>query len=195
MVGLHKFDAHFDHHGECDRGFLHRDDALMELARLAEQHLAGEVVGRGLLGSDARDQPVEHVGETAARTGRAGRTGTAASLVMGSEENRLAAINNYRGTAHASVSAETLPAWGQFTLYPPMVTLSIGGGKRDTLRPGDILGALTASKEIEGIAIGKITVLDKITYVAITQECAKKALSLLNDGKIKGKRYQARRLR
>jgi ATP-independent RNA helicase DbpA len=76
-----------------------------------------------------------------------------------------------------------------------MVTLSIGGGKRDKLRPGDILGALTASKEIEGIAIGKITVLDKITYVAITQECAKKALSLLNDRKIKGKRYQARRLR
>lgn len=188
-------------HGDMEQ--YERDRTLIQFSNKSSSILvATDVAARGLdineldlvINFELSADPEVHI-HRVGRTGRAGRTGTAASLVLGSEENRLAAINNYRGTAHASVSADTLPAWGLFKLYPPMVTLSIGGGKRDKLRPGDILGALTASKEIEGIAIGKITVLDKITYVAITQECAKKALSLLNDGKIKGKRYQARRLR
>lgn len=188
-------------HGDMEQ--YERDRTLIQFSNKSSSILvATDVAARGLdineldlvINFELSADPEVHI-HRVGRTGRAGRTGTAASLVLGSEENRLAAINNYRGTAHASVSADTLPAWGLFKLYPPMVTLSIGGGKRDKLRPGDILGALTASKEIEGIAIGKITVLDKITYVAITQECAKKALSLLNDRKIKGKRYQARRLR
>ena len=188
-------------HGDMEQ--YERDRTLIQFSNKSSSILvATDVAARGLdineldlvINFELSADPEVHI-HRVGRTGRAGRTGAAASLVMGSEENRLAAINNYRGTSYTSVSPDTLPAWGQFKLYPPMVTLSIGGGKRDKLRPGDILGALTANKEIDGVAIGKITVLDKITYVAITQESAKKALSLLNDGKIKGRRYQARRLR
>ena len=188
-------------HGDMEQ--YERDRTLIQFSNKSSSILvATDVAARGLdineldlvINFELSADPEVHI-HRVGRTGRAGRTGAAASLVMSSEENRLAAINNYRGTSYASVSADTLPAWGQFKLYPPMVTLSIGGGKRDKLRPGDILGALTANKEIDGVAIGKITVLDKITYVAITQGVAKKALSLLNDGKIKGRRYQARRLR
>ena len=41
-------------------------------------------------------------------------------------------------------------------LIPPMVTLGINGGRKDKVRAGDILGALTANKDIQGKQIGKI---------------------------------------
>jgi ATP-independent RNA helicase DbpA len=177
-------------HGDMEQ--YERDRTLIQFSNKSTSILvATDVAARGL---DISADPEVHV-HRVGRTGRAGRAGTAASLVMRSEENRLAAINNYRHTSHETLSPDILPAWGNVKLYPPMVTLSIGGGKRDKLRPGDLLGALTASKEIDGISIGKINVLDKITYVALAQESAKTALALLNEGKIKGKRYQARRLR
>ena len=180
-----------------------RDRTLIQFSNKSTSILvATDVAARGLdineldlvINFELSADPEVHV-HRVGRTGRAGRAGVAASLVMRSEENRLAAINNYRRTSHETLSPDILPAWGNVKLYPPMVTLSIGGGKRDKLRPGDLLGALTASKEIDGISIGKINVLDKITYVALAQESAKTALALLNEGKIKGKRYQARRLR
>ena len=188
-------------HGDMEQ--YERDRTLIQFSNKSTSILvATDVAARGLdineldlvINFELSADPEVHV-HRVGRTGRAGRTGVAASLVMRSEENRLAAINNYRHTSHEPLSPDILPAWGNVKLYPPMVTLSIGGGKRDKLRPGDLLGALTASKEIDGISIGKINVLDKITYVALAQESAKTALGLLNEGKIKGKRYQARRLR
>ena len=188
-------------HGDMEQ--YERDRTLIQFSNKSTSILvATDVAARGLdineldlvINFELSADPEVHV-HRVGRTGRAGRKGVAASLVMRSEENRLAAINNYRHTSHESLSPDILPAWGNVKLYPPMVTLSIGGGKRDKLRPGDLLGALTASKEIDGISIGKINVLDKITYVALAQESAKTALALLNEGKIKGKRYQARRLR
>ena len=188
-------------HGDMEQ--YERDRTLIQFSNKSTSILvATDVAARGLdineldlvINFELSADPEVHV-HRVGRTGRAGRAGTAASLVMRSEENRLAAINNYRHTSHETLSPDILPAWGNVKLYPPMVTLSIGGGKRDKLRPGDLLGALTASKEIDGISIGKINVLDKITYVALAQESAKTALALLNEGKIKGKRYQARRLR
>jgi ATP-independent RNA helicase DbpA len=58
-----------------------------------------------------------------------------------------------------------------------------------------LLGALTASGEITGAQIGKITLFDKIAYVAIDQQVAKLALMILTDGKVKGRKFRVRRLR
>ena len=77
---------------------------------------------------------------------------------------------------------------------PQYVTLEINGGRRHKLRPGDILGALTAHKDIAGSVVGKIDLLDQSTYVAVHTAVAAAALKQLNQHKIKGRAVRARRV-
>ena len=62
------------------------------------------------------------------------------------------------------------------------------------MRPGDILGALTGDAGIDGKAVGKITVTDYATYVAIARDEADSALGRLLNGKIKGRKFKVRKL-
>lgn len=75
-----------------------------------------------------------------------------------------------------------------------MVTLAIDGGRKHKVRPGDILGALTGDAGIAGDQVGKINVFDFVAYVAIKRESARKALSRLETGKIKGRKFKVRRI-
>ena len=77
---------------------------------------------------------------------------------------------------------------------PAFVTLHIQGGRKEKVRPGDILGALTGDAGIDGKRVGKITVTDNASYVAIEQAAADNALNRLRDGKIKGRKFKVRRL-
>jgi ATP-independent RNA helicase DbpA len=76
-----------------------------------------------------------------------------------------------------------------------MVTLCIHGGRKDKVRAGDILGALTASANIPGKQIGKIDIFDKLAYVAVERPIAKQALKILSEGKVKGRKFRVRKLR
>ena len=75
-----------------------------------------------------------------------------------------------------------------------MVTLLIDGGKKRKLRPGDILGALTAGGGVSGDQVGKIDRFDLRTYVAVHRDVAKAALTKLTEGKLKGRSFRVRRL-
>jgi ATP-independent RNA helicase DbpA len=75
-----------------------------------------------------------------------------------------------------------------------MVTLQILGGRKEKIRPGDVLGALTKDMGFDGAQIGKINVTDMSTYVAVERAIADKALARLNAGLVKGKRVRARRI-
>ncbi len=75
-----------------------------------------------------------------------------------------------------------------------MVTLCINGGRREKIRAGDILGALTANTDLPGKQIGKIDIFDVISYVAVEQAISKQALKILTQGKIKGRRFRVRKL-
>ena len=79
-------------------------------------------------------------------------------------------------------------------LRPPMVTLQILGGRKEKIRRGDVLGALTKEIGLEGSAIGKIDINDFSTYVAVRADVADQALRGLNAGKVKGRSVKARRL-
>ncbi len=89
---------------------------------------------------------------------------------------------------------EVLPATHETMPLPAFVTLCIGGGRKDKVRPGDILGALTGEAGIDGKAVGKIDVMDYVAYVAIQPNVADKALSQLINGKIKGRKFKVRKL-
>ena len=73
-------------------------------------------------------------------------------------------------------------------ISPPNITIVIEAGKKNKLRPGDILGALTNTDELTSQDIGKISINDKQSYVAIKKEKIQIAYRIIKEGKIKGKK-------
>ncbi|WP_312854586.1 DbpA RNA binding domain-containing protein [Paludibacterium denitrificans] len=66
------------------------------------------------------------------------------------------------------------------------------GGKRDKLRPGDILGALTGDAGIAGNQVGKINVLEFASFVALDRHIVQQAYDRLSQSKIKGRLFKMR---
>ena len=93
----------------------------------------------------------------------------------------------FEAVAAVTVRGEKMP-------LPAFVTLCISGGRKEKVRAGDILGALTGEAGISGNAVGKITVTDYSAYVAIARNEADKALGRLLNGKIKGRKFKVRKL-
>ena len=90
--------------------------------------------------------------------------------------------------------AELVPD-GAGPLVPAMATLQIMGGRKDKIRPGDLLGALTGDEGFSAAQIGKINVNEFSTYVAVDRRIADQALRRLDAGTVKGKRVKVRLLK
>jgi ATP-independent RNA helicase DbpA len=114
---------------------------------------------------------------------------------MASEHSKVDAIEEYQNSPVRIDNTSTLKTREHFKLIPPMVTLSINGGRKDKVRAGDILGALTANTELPGKQIGKIDIFDNFAYIAVERPIAKQALKILSEGKIKGRKFKVRKLR
>ena len=126
------------------------------------------------------------------RTGRGAARGLALSLCAPNEKKWVKLIEQYQ---HGPVSwfdlASLVPASGA-ALQAPMVTLCIMGGKKDKLRPGDLLGALTGDVGLTKEQVGKINVFEFMTYVALDRRIADKAFAKLSVGNIKGRNFKMR---
>lgn len=185
-------------HGDLEQ--KERDQVLVRFAnKSCPVLIATDVAARGIdvKGLDAvinvelaRDTEV-HV-HRIGRTGRAGESGLALTLVAPKEMSRLNRLEDFLQT---SLTLEPLPqSSGNLAIMPEMVTLCIDGGKKDKLRPGDIIGALTKDAGLPFEKIGKIDMFEFCGYVAVHQTIAKQALQQLQDGKIKGRKFRARKL-
>ena len=75
-----------------------------------------------------------------------------------------------------------------------MVTIQLDAGRKNKVRPGDILGALTGEAGLPGSQIGKIDIFDMSSYVAIDRSAARQALNYLSSGKVKGRSIRARKV-
>lgn len=131
------------------------------------------------------------------RTGRAGASGLACSLFSDKESFKLARLNLPASILDPLHNTDVLPALAvleQKPPYPAMVTLQIDAGKKQKVRAGDILGALTAGTEVAAEQIGRIHVVDNAAFIAVHHNAAKVALKKLAEGKIKGRSCRARRL-
>ncbi|MFV1982874.1 MAG: ATP-dependent RNA helicase DbpA [Thiohalomonadales bacterium] len=128
------------------------------------------------------------------RTGRAEKNGLALSLFMASEAKKVTAIEEYQNNSARIDNITTLKNREYFKLIPPMITLCINGGRKDKVRAGDVLGALTSNTNLPGKQIGKIDIFDHVTFVAVEHQIAKQALKCLSEGKIKGRKFRVRKL-
>jgi ATP-dependent RNA helicase DbpA len=116
------------------------------------------------------------------RTGRGAETGLALSLCAPNEKKWVRLIEEMQGVP---VTWHKLDELGDSVLPAepaPMVTLVIAGGKKDKLRPGDVLGALTGDAGLVKDQVGKINVGEFQTYVAIARDVAEHAFRRLNAG-------------
>lgn len=138
------------------------------------------------------------------RTGRAGNVGLALSLCSSAEQHRLEAIEAYTRSALVPTEPKSAPRASEPAAPSPaaapsaaaMETLRLSGGRKDKLRPGDILGALTGEAGgLAGADIGKIEIHDRFSYVAVARAVSRKAVASLNAGRIKGRRFKAELVR
>ncbi len=184
-------------------GDLEQRDRDQVLAMFANRSLsvlvATDVAARGL-DIDALDMVINvelardseiHV-HRIGRTGRAGKRGVAVSLVAPAEAHRARAIEERQQAPLDWYPLSDLKVQPGEPLQPPMVTLCIGAGRKEKLRPGDILGALTGDAGIPGAQVGKIALFDFQAFVAVERGVARKALARLNAGKIKGRSLKVR---
>jgi len=184
-------------HGDLDQ--LERTRVLVRFAnRSASVLIATDVAARGL---DINDldavfnyelpRQTEIYVHRIGRTARAGKEGVAVSLVEERELWRLEAIE--KSLPDVELEQRKIPVTdGQAThLSPTMTTIRISGGRKNKLRPGDLLGALTAEGGVAAKAVGAINLFDTYGYVAVRNAQAKAALRQLGQRPIKGRKYRA----
>ena len=122
------------------------------------------------------------------RTGRAGNKGMAITMTTVADGQRICAIEAIQQHPVVWSNLDDLPASDAKPVLPQMLTLCLDLGKKDKVRAGDILGALTKEAALPSDAIGKIDILAIKSYVAIHKHHSGQAIQYLKTGKIKGLR-------
>jgi ATP-independent RNA helicase DbpA len=186
-------------------GDLEQRDRDITLVRFANKSVsvlvATDVAARGL-DIDALDAVINyqlardaqvHV-HRIGRTGRAGSKGLACTLYTEKENYKIALLEETLGRVIESEALPPARLLDKPPTKPAMATLRVDGGKKQKVRPGDILGALTGEKGIAGKQVGKIDIFDNCAYVAVSRDAAKAALKKLGEGKLKGRSFRVRRI-
>ena len=179
-------------HGDLEQ--YERNDVLVQFAnKSCPVLIATDVAARGL---DIKElsmvvnYDLPHTEETythrIGRTGRAGAEGIAITLY---DEYEIENAMEYKDETRIFENSDILKKQNNFEMKPQNVTLVIEGGKKDKLRAGDLLGALTAGEGLKGSSIGKIDIYDRQAYVAIQREFIDEAQRKLSNGRIKNKKF------
>ncbi len=148
------------------------------------------------------------------RTGRAGNIGAAITFVTRMEYRDLQRIEEY---VQYKIPKKELPTMAEIeegqlssSIYDRMeptpkvdkseklnrqiTRIRINGGKKGKMRPGDILGAITAIPGVKGNDIGIIDIQDTCSYVEILANKGELVLEALQSTKIKGKIYTTKKV-
>jgi ATP-independent RNA helicase DbpA len=185
-----------------------RDETLALFANRSCTVLAAtDVASRGIdvagleavINVDVSKDPEVHV-HRIGRTGRAGESGQAVTLAAPNEKKWVKLIEEYQ---QASAEWHPLAELGEDTYSDQpatMTTLCIAGGKKDKLRPGDLLGALTGEAGLAKDHVGKIQIGEFFSYVALDRRVAEQAYARLNGnnplgpefGTVKGRNFKMR---
>lgn len=179
-----------------------RDQVLVQFAnRSCSVLVATDVAARGLdisqlemvINVDVTPDPEVHI-HRIGRTGRADEEGWAISLASMDEMGSVGKIEQLQKTESDWHKVAELTAMSKEPLQPPMATLQIVGGRKEKIRAGDVLGALTGEAGFTREQVGKINVNEFSTYVAVDRRIALEALHKLSAGRVKGKSVKVRLL-
>ncbi len=180
-----------------------RDQVLAQFSnRSCSVLVATDVASRGLdidqleavINVDVTPDAEIHI-HRIGRTGRAGESGLALNLASMDEMGFVGKIEQYQNRESVWHKLEELTPTSNERLVPPMATIHILGGRKEKIRPGDVLGALTSDEGGAAFTreqIGKISVTEFSTFVAVIRNIAKEAMLKLNNGRVKGKSVRAR---
>jgi ATP-independent RNA helicase DbpA len=185
-------------YGELDQ--RERDQVLIQFAnRSCSVLVATDVAARGLdvaqleavINVDVTPDSEVHI-HRVGRTGRGDAEGLAISLASMDEMGSVGKIEQLQGRESVWTPLTSLTAAAGGALRPPMATLQIVGGRKEKIRAGDVLGALTGDAGFTREQVGKINVNEFSTYVAVERSLAKQAVAKLSDGKVKGRSVKVR---
>ena len=177
-----------------------RDQVLVQFAnRSCSVLVATDVAARGLdiadlaavINVDVTPDAEVHI-HRIGRTGRGDAEGLALNLASMDEMGSVGKIEVLQGRPSQWSQVSELTPTGSGPLVPPMATVQIIGGRKEKIRAGDVLGALTGDMGYVREQIGKINVNEFSTYVAVARAIAPQVVQRLNDGRVKGKSVKAR---
>jgi len=183
--------AAIDIHGDLDQ--RERNEAVLVFSNGSKRILvATDVASRGLDIKNIAlvinyDLPFDQEVYThrIGRTGRADATGTALSLYSSRDSDKC----SYVTSSARKGEMKDLRVDAAFKMIADYDTLGINGGKKTKLRAGDILGTLCKEIGIDNKLIGKITITDTKSYVALHHTVIEKVFKALKKTTIKKKRY------
>ena len=185
-------------YGELDQ--RERDQVLIQFAnRSCSVLVATDVAARGLdvaqleavINVDVTPDSEVHI-HRIGRTGRGDAEGLAISLSSMDEMGSVGKIEQLQGRESVWMPLASLTPAAGGVLRPPMATLQIVGGRKEKIRAGDVLGALTGEAGFTREQVGKINVNEFSTYVAVARSIAKQAVAKLSVGKVKGRSVKVR---
>jgi ATP-independent RNA helicase DbpA len=196
----------------CLHGDLEQNERDKVMAKFRNQStrvlIATDVAARGIDIADLDvvfnfdipkpDVYVHRIG----RTGRAGKKGLAIAMVTSQQKRRIPDIEKFTGTKIQKKEIASLPHLQIEQLESAaqrdakMETLYISGGRKDKMRAGDILGALTGDAgRVKGTDIGKIEIHDRFSYVAVSKNIADMLIDRLRNGRIKGRKFRIEKVK
>lgn len=180
-------------HGDLEQ--IDRTDVLTQFSNHSCCVLvATDVAARGI---DIKDMPMvinyelprdrDVYTHRIGRTGRAGEKGVACTLYDDYEHEEA---QEYQSDTSVNANYKELKDAYEFEMHPANKTLIIDGGKKDKVRAGDLLGALTGDAGIQAKYIGKIDIYERQSYIAIDKDFIGKAHKNLKKGNIKGRSFR-----
>ena len=182
-----------------------RDQVLVQFAnRSCSVLVATDVAARGLdiadleavINVDVTPDAEVHI-HRIGRTGRVDAEGLVLNLASMDEMGSVGKIEQLQGREsewHPLAELAAGKTDAQSPLQPPMATLQIIGGRKEKIRAGDVLGALTGAAGFTREQVGKINVNEFSTYVAVDRRIAREAVHKLSTGRVKGKTVKVRLL-
>ncbi len=195
-------------HGDLEQ--YDRDQVMAKFRNSSTRILvATDVAARGIdvkdldlvVNFDLPSQPEIYV-HRIGRTGRAGKAGLSVSIATEREKSKVRAIEEVTGVSIERISMSSGDAQPEVAVLSQVLardakmdTIQISGGRKEKVRPGDILGALTGDAgNLQATEIGKIEIHDHFSYVAVSRDVSEAAIKSLSEGKIKGRKFRVRRI-
>lgn len=181
---------------------IHRDLAMIRFGNKSSSILvATDVAARGL---DIKELPavinfdlafeldvhIHRIG----RTGRAGHKGLALNITVPADAERLCIIEKYSNNPLVWENTDHFDTADTPVFLPEMVTICLNVGRKDKIRPGDILGSLTKEGGLSGADIEKINITTLNSYVAIHKDYAEKACQHFKTAKLKGRKVLVKKI-